>query len=477
MLSAASHREAPLIAMDPAADITDVFFFRSYEPGKDDKVILIMDVFPGGEPSSGPNYFTFDPTVRYSFHVDNNQDGRANDVRIDVRFRSEFRGVPNQLGLFLSYVALPPITALDGAGSEGLGLRQKYSVTITRNGVSRTFNSDKANKPLIAVPANVGPRTTPDYDALAAQGIYELDNGVRVFAGQRGDPFYIDLGGVFDTLNLRRNPPLLTAAEDANDNANPFGVDHIGSFNVQSIALEVPASMLLRGDRPDDGSVATTTDNGNGKKLGMYASTSRRQTTVLKAPGDASFFDRSDQSGSFVQVQRLANPLINETIIGTEDKDHWNSHRPTDEGDFLDYYLNPRLALALQVVFGVPAATSNRQDLVNLLLRYNPSDQQLSELLRLDVSVPPTPLANQRRLTNAIDPTGDPAAWPNGRRPKDDVTDIAVRVVGGPNYHAARAGDGVNHNYSATTAAFPFLASPQNGRNRVHCNPPGPCPT
>ncbi|HEY3082500.1 MAG TPA: DUF4331 domain-containing protein [Chloroflexota bacterium] len=482
LLSAASHREAPLIAMDPAADITDAFFFRSYEPGKDDKIILMMDVFPGGEPSSGPNYFFFDPTVRYSFHVDNDQDGRADDVRIDVRFRSEFRGTNDALGLFLSYVALPPITALDGAGSEGLGLRQKYTVTVRRGDDSKTFESgqcgSKSGQPLIAVPSNVGPRTTPNYAALAAQGICTLDNGIRVFAGQRGDPFYIDLGGVFDTLNLRRNPPLLTPAEDANDAVNPFGIDQIGSFNVQTIALEVPARMLLRGERSiEESSVAATTDDGNGKKLGMYASTSRRQTTVLKSPGDASFFDRSDESGSFVQVQRLANPLINETIIGTEDKDHWNSHRPTDEGDFLDYYLNPRLALALQVVFGVPAATSNRQDLVNLLLRYNPSDQQLSELLRLDVSVPPTPLANQRRLTNAIDPTGDPAAWPNGRRPTDDVTDIAVRVVGGPNYVAARAGDGVNHNYSATTAAFPFLASPQNGRDRVHCNPPGPCPT
>jgi hypothetical protein len=482
LIDAASHREAPLIAMDPAADITDTFFFRSYEPGKDDKIILIMDVFPGGEPSSGPNYFFFDPTVRYSFHVDNDLDGIANDVRIDVRFKSEFRGTPDAVGLFVSYVgcgvrvlpcapagaaALPPITALDGPGSEGLGLRQKYTVTIRRGEWVKTFDSDQSGKALIAVPSNAGPSTMPSYSALAAQGVYNLGDGVKVFAGQRGDPFYIDLGGVFDTVNTRR-PPLLSPTEDANDNVNPFGVDMIGPFNVQTIAVELPASLLLA----DHKSIGETTQ----PRLGMYASTSRRQTTVLKPVGDASFFDRSDESGVFVQVQRLANPLINETIIGTDDKDHWNSHRPQDENEFLDYYLNPRLALALQLIFGVPAATSGRNDLVNLLLRYNPSDSQLSELLRLDVSVPPTPLASQRRMTVLATPP-DPAGWPNGRRPKDDVTDIAVRVVGGPNYIAARAGDGVNHNFSPTTDNFPFLATPQNGRDRVQCNPPGPCPT
>ncbi|HEV8634571.1 MAG TPA: DUF4331 domain-containing protein [Chloroflexota bacterium] len=527
MLDAASHREAPLIAMDPAADITDVFFFRSYEPGMEDKVILIMNVFPGGEPSSGPNYFYFDPTVRYSFHIDNDQDGRADDVRIDVRFRSEFRGIPDQLGLFLSYVGcaptltppascaspIPPITALDGPGSEGLGLRQKYTVTITRGDGSKTFSSAQSGKPLIAVPSYVGPRTMgtmANYEALAAQGVYSLDNGLRVFAGQRGDPFYIDLGAVFDTVNLGRHPPLLTAAEDANDNVNPFGNDMIGSLNVQTIALEVPARMLLRGDdnsnsgSGSEGSDGSNSGSGSGtssgsnsgpgsgesdddedddedqgmarSKLGMYASTSRRQTTVLTSPGSTTFFDNSDENGSFVQVQRLANPLINETIIGTEDKDRWNAHRPDQESAFLDYYLNPRLAQALQLIFGVPAATSGRTDLVNLLLRYNNSDSRLSELLRLDLSVPATPLPQQRRLTNAIDPTGDPAAWPNGRRPKDDVTDIAVRVVGGPNYVGARAGDGVNRHFAPTSPTFPFLATPQNGRDRMHQNPPRPGP-
>jgi hypothetical protein len=459
---AASHREAPLIALDPAADITDFFMFRSYEPGKDDKVILMMDVFPGGEPSSGPNYFVFDPTVRYSFHVDDDRDGVANDTRIDVQFRTEpVRGTIDKLGLFLSYVGLPQITRLDGAGSEGIGVRQRYKITVHRHGATYTIDQDKDGKPLFVVPANVGPRTMPNYESLAAQGVYQLSSGVRAFAGQRSDPFYIDLGAVFDTVNARRTPPALTALEDANDAVNPFGIDSIGTFNVQTIALEVPIGLLTA-----DGKGVDTAQ----PKLGAYASTSRRKTTALRDDGGASFFDRADTSGEWIQVQRLANPLVNEAIIGTEEKDHWNSHRPQTEQGFVDYYLNPRLAVALELTTGVPAAKTNRADLVDLLLRYQPGAGRLSELLRLDVSVAPTPLSLQRRMTVLAD-TPDPAGWPNGRRPKDDVTDIAIRVVGGPSYVAARAGDGVNANFRPLSSAFPFLGTPQNGRDRIHQNP------
>ena len=469
---AASHREAPLISLDAPADITDFFMFRSYEAGKDEKIVLIMNVFPGGEPSSGPNYFTFDPNVRYAFHIDNNLDGKADDVEFEVQFKTEVRGLVDQLGLFVSYLGcgtrtppcatpLPAITSLDGPGSEGLGLRQRYSVTMVRDG-----KRQKLADGLIAVPSNAGPSTMPDYAALAAQGVHTLANGMRVFAGQRGDPFYIDLGATFDTLNFRRNPPLLTPAEDANDDVNPFGIDMIGSLNVQTIALEVPASLITR-DRAAPGKTKQP-------KLGAYASTSRPKVTVLRTAARGTdggeLDDRSFDAGPAVQVQRLANPLINEAIIGTKDKDRWNATDPNQEEQFLDYYRNPRLALALQLVFGVPADTSGREDLVDLLLKYGSADRNLSELLRLDLGVPPTPLAQQRRMTVLATPP-DPAGWPNGRRPKDDVTDIAVRVVGGANFIAARAGDGVNRNFSPLSDRFPFLATPQDGRNRRHENP------
>jgi hypothetical protein len=430
-VGAASHREAPLISMDPTADITDFFMFRSYEAGKDDKIVMIMDVIPGEEPSAGPNYYQFDPNVLYSFYVDNNGDGKANDVRFEVKFKNEFRGVNKDLGLFLGFVALPPITALDGAGSEGLGLRQSYTVTMVRGDDRKVLGSG-----LFAVPSNVGPRTMPDYDALAAQGIYDIKNNVRVFAGQRDDPFYIDLGAVFDTLNLRAP-----------------GVDMLSGFNVHTIALEIPANLLTK----DKKGIADT----NFPTLGAYASTSRRSEKVLKDEG------RVDYDGSWVQVQRLANPLINEAIIGTADKDRWNALDPSKESKFIDYYTNPRLDTALEAVFGADASPAF--DLRDVLLTYTPGNyDRLSELLRLNISVAPVALASQNPLTALA---GDNAGWPNGRRPIDDVTDVAVKVIGGANYIALPSIDSVDANDKPLPDTFPFLASPWDGRGRIHINP------
>jgi hypothetical protein len=413
--SAASHREAPMISLDAPADITDFFMFRSYETGNADKVVLVMDT-QSSEPSAGPNYWNFDPGVKYLFNVDNNKDGKADDVVFEVTFENEIRGVVDQLGLFLSYVALPPITALDGAGSEGLGFRQTYQVTMIKNGKRTELGDD-----LIAVPSNVGPRTTPDYEALTAQGIYDLGGGVKVYAGQRDDPFYIDLGAVFDTLNLR----------------SP-GVDMLSGFNVQTIALEVPSTLL--------------TGNSGSSVLGAYASTERQAARV------------GGRGGGTTQVQRLANPLVNEAIIGTEDKDKWNRLDPSKEKQFEDYYVNPRLATALEAVFGADATPLF--DLRDVFLRYTPGQTKLSELLRLNLGVDPVALAGQNPLTVL---GGDNAGWPNGRRPIDDVTDIAIRVVGGTNY--LTASDSVQANDLPLPDTFPFLSTPHDGRERVHENP------
>jgi hypothetical protein len=443
--NAASHREAPLVSMDPNADITDFFMFRSYENGRDDMIVLIMDVIPGEEPSAGPNYYNFDPTVLYTFNIDNDMDGQADDVRFEFQFETHVRRVVNQLDLFLSYVALPPITALEGAGSEGLGLRQRYTVTMVR-GNERTVLGGN----LIAVPSNVGPRTMPDYESLVQQGIYELDDEARVFAGQRDDPFFIDLGAIFDTLNVR----------------DP-GVDMLSGFNVHSIALEVPASWLTR-----DGQGISDTQS---PVLGAYASTYRRSTTVLREnlpesnDSEEAVIDRREGSGDWVQVQRLANPLVNEVIIGTEDKDRWNSLDPSREGQFNKYYVQPRLVTALEAVFNVDAEPLF--DLRDVFLTYRPGNySQLSELLRLDISVEPMPLADQDPLT-ALGSPADPAGWPNGRRPIDDVTDVAIRVVGGANF--ATAGDNVSANDLPLLDVFPFLPTPWDGLNRMHQNPQG----
>lgn len=425
---AASHREAPLISLDPTADITDFFMFRSYEAGKDDKIVLIMDVIPGEEPSSGPNYWNFDPNVLYAFNVDNNGDGKADDVRFEFQFKNEIRGVNKDLGLFLSYVALPPITSLNGAGSEGLGLRQSYTVTMVKGGTRTVLG-----KGLFAVPSNVGPRTMPDYEALAAQGIYNVKNGARVFAGQRDDPFYIDLGAVFDTLNLR----------------DP-GTDMLSGFNVHTIALEVPASLLTKDGKGPSNTAFPT--------LGAYANTYRRSVRVINEEGE-------NNRDAWVQVQRLANPLVNEAIIGTKDKDRWNRLDPKRESVFVDYYTNPRLATALEVVFGADAQPLF--DLRDVFLTYTPGDYTtLSELLRLNISVAPVPLGSQNPLTAL---GGDTAGWPNGRRPIDDVTDVAIRVVGGTNYLSAS--DAVQTNDKPLPDVFPFVSTPWDGRDRVHQNP------
>lgn len=471
---AASHREAPLIALDPAADITDVYAFRSWE-GLQDKVVFIMNVIPGQDPGDGPNYFNFDDNVLYRIHIDHDQDGVAEDIVYEFRFTTETRPVFGSLTFPLAYVGNPNIpvpelqgiTKLDGPGSEGLTRRQTYTVTEVRgNKRTRLFSGQK----LVAVPSNAGPATMPNYEDLAAQGLYtDGTTGIRVFAGQRAETFYIDLGAVFDTANLRRFPPLLTPAEDADDTRDPFGVNRFSGFNVNSIAVEVPINRITRDGQPAESTAIPV--------IGMYASTSRPRVTVLSGKGEPALTE-----GPFVQVARMANPLVNELIIDTPFKDRWNATEPEDEAQFQEFYKNPSIALALELIFGFAVPDTPRTDLMSILLKYpgqalagNDCGSPCAELLRLDLGAAPTSPASQKRLGAALG--GDPAGWPNGRRPNDDVTDIAIRVVGGTNYLVNRAGDGVNHlggaqgsNLTANGIykVFPFLPTPHDGVTRRH---------
>src|SRR5499433_2782889 len=492
---AASHREAPLISMDPAADNTDVYAFVSYDAANlarapaARRVTFLENVNPGQDPSDGPNYFNFSDEVLYAINIDNDQDGKADDVVYEFRFTTENRPVvaAGNLTSPLPYLgnrhitsALPlqGITALDGPGSEGLTRRQTYTVTEIRRGKrTQLFNG----RSLIAVPSNVGPATMPDYPALAAQGIYtDAATGIRVFAGQRAETFYIDLGAVFDTLNLRRFLPLLTGPGEDADNVNPYGVNRFSGANVSTIAIEIPITRLT-----SDGKPAATTAN---PVIGVYANTSRQM-----GGGKG-----KRQGGQWVQVSRMGNPLVNELIINTPSKDAWNAAEPEMEAQFQAFYTNPVIATALNLVYGVPivpingSPASTRTDLMSILLKYpgqaldgSNCGSPCSELLRLDLRVPPTAPENQSRLGAAL--SADKAGWPNGRRPNDDVTDIAIRVVGGLNYIAARAGDGVNFLQNAPGSGltangiaknFPFLPTPDDGRNRRHidCGEPAVIP-
>jgi len=490
---AASHREAPLIARDPTADNTDTYAFVSYDlqnvrrAPADRRVTFVLNVIPGQNPADGPNYFEFDPDVLYTINIDNDQDGVADDVVYEIDFTLEQRPVFGSLNFPLPFVGNPNIgavpqlqgiTALDGPGSEGLTRRLRMNVVEVRDGQRRPLF---AGQTLYAVPSNAGPATMPDYEDLASQGIYEdAAAGARVFAGQRAETFYIDLGATFDTVNFRRFPPALTEAEDANDRANPFGVNRFSGTNVNTIAIEVPITRIT-----SDGMAAADTAN---PVIGMYAATSRPGGVLVSSAAGAA------PATDLRQVSRLGNPLVNELIINTPAKNVWNSSEPEDEAQFQKFYRNPTVATALNLIFGLPVPQTPRTDLMALLLKYPGQSldgtncgSPCSELLRLDLRVPPTPVNQQKRLGGLA---GDAAGFPNGRRPNDDVTDIATRVVGGSAYVAARVGDGVNFLAGAPGAGtadgpgygsvagnrldvsafgiareFPFLPTPHDGRN------------
>lgn len=327
--------------------------------------------------------------------------------------------------------------------------------------------------PLYAVPSNVGPRTMPNYPALAAQGIYSLNNNVRVWAGTADDPFYIDVGPVFDTFNLRPNafgsgvPGVLTAAQDkSTQNTAP---DALAGMNVNVIAIEVPVTMLT-----SDGAQHPATDPQ--ATIGVWATTSRPSVTVRTAPGTTASMTPPPSNPPYppVQIQRMANPLINEVIIGTGDKDKWSMSQPVNDSQFASYALDPLLARALNAAYGgaLPIPSPPRNDLL-LLVQYlppiasaNTPKGPVADLLRLNTGVPATAMAARSRLGVL---GGDLGGFPNGRRVSDDVTDIALRVVSGvlvsgfggaPNN---ALGDGVNSNDVPYQETFPYVAWAHSG--------------
>ena len=459
-LFASSHREAPITALDRTADITDWYAFVSYD--HPDRVTMILNVDPFLEPSNGPNYFPFDPNVLYQMKIDNNQDGKE-DITFQFRFRTQIR----QPGLFTGFVGnlagIPPITALDGPGSEGFSLRQTYTVTMVKNGKSTDLAGGRT---LFAVPSNVGPKTMPDYQSLFNQGIYDLGNGVRVFAGSADDPFFIDLGATFDSLNFRMGVGgVLTPQVDGDDTHN-YAPDAVAGFNVNSIVLEVPITMLTV-----DGKRHPASDKR--AVIGTYGATSRPQISVRRAPLSAL------SAGPFQQVQREGNSLINELIIGTGSKDRFSMDDPENDKQFAHFFLNPLLATVFSTI-GIPVPPAPRTDLLPLVQYMapicpgcGPNDRgPIADLMRLNTGIPPTPVAQQKRLGVLA---GDFGGFPNGRRPIDDVVDIASRVVAGiladPKKFGTPIGDGVNTNPEGLNNSFPYIVPANSGRDSHHIGP------
>jgi hypothetical protein len=428
--SASSHREAPLISQDPLADNTDVYAFVS--PASPDKVTLISNFIPLQLPASGPNFWKFDDNVLYEIMVDNNGDA-IEDVTFQFRFRTEVRN-PNT---FLYNTG--PITSLDDLD---WNVRQFYSVTRV-DGPRRTGSKTVLAEEVPSPPANVGNRSLPNYDLVAADAIRTLDNGIKVFAGQRDDGFYVNLG-VFDLLGV---PPA--------DFNTP---DSIAGLNVHSIALEVPIEMVTRnGNRPPSRDAKNAV-------IGVWSTASRRLVTVRNGGGQT-------QQGRWVQVSRLGQPLVNEVVIPMGLKDTFNSIAPTADAAALPAVLDPEVPKLLSALFGVNSPPAPRNDLVTIFLTGIPGLNQPphvrpSEMLRLNVAIPPSASPNPLGVLG-----GDVAGFPNGRRVGDDVTDIALRVMAGatpltPDFNGginAQLTDGVNGNDVPYLPTFPYLASPHSG--------------
>jgi Domain of unknown function (DUF4331) len=460
-LFASSHREAPISALDHSADVTDWYAFVSYD--HPERVTMILNVDGLLEPANGPNYFPFDPNVRYEMKVDNNHDG-IEDITFQFRFNTQIR----QPRVFTSFVGgiggIPPITALDGPGSEGLSLRQTYSVTMVKNGIATDLTNGRT---VFAVPSNAGPLTMPNYQKLFNQGIYDLGNGVRVFAGTVDDPFYIDLGAAFDSLNFRMGVGgILRPAVDADDTHN-YAPDAVAGFNVNSIVLEVPITMLTV-----DGQVHPASDKN--AVIGTYGATSRQRIAIRRASGNI------NGAGEWRQVNREGNSLINELIIGTGFKDRFSVDDPANDGQFASFFLDPLLAHLYSSILKIPIPPAPRTDLLPLVQYMapicpgcGPADAgPVADLLRLNTGIPPTPVGNQKRLGFLA---GDLAGFPQGRRPIDDVVDIASRAVVGiladPVKFGARVGDGVNTNEEGYRTTFPYVLPAHSGRNSRHTGP------
>jgi hypothetical protein len=452
---ASSHSEAPLISTDPRADNTDLYAFVS--PDNTNTVTIIANYIPLEAPASGPNFPTFDPSVLYAIHIDNNGDGKD-----DLTYQFTFHTPTKNPNTFLYNTG--PIGSLT---DPNWNRPTTYDVTLVK-GKQKT----ELATGLLTPPDNIGPRSTPNYPALAAAGVHSLGGGATVFAGQRDDPFFVDLGSIFDLAGLRPfNPfhliPLAAAS----------GVDALKNYNTHSIVLQVPISQLI--------AFPSAT-------VGIYASASRQKTTVIDGNGNR------DGKGPFVQVSRLGEPLINEVLIPLGKKDYWNRSDPRDDQQFEQYYLNPELSGLQNILYGTlpqghaggalaPIATTGRTDLVSILLTGVPglnfTGSHESDLLRLNTAITPgsqgacpggTPSGAAPDRLGVLD--GDLCGYPNGRRLGDDVVDIDLRafaqgygaflngLLGLPNLSPNNLlGDGVDANDVSFSNTFPYVADPHQG--------------
>jgi hypothetical protein len=424
---ASSHREAPLTAADPMADNTDVYAFRS--PDEPDKVTLISNFIPFQNPDGGPNFYQFDPNVVYEIHVDNNGDA-VEDITFQWRFTTEVRNPRT----FLYNTG--EVTSLD---DPDLNVRQFYRLTRI-DGPRRTGTVRELSGRLPVPPPNIGPRSTPDY-ALLAGGIQELPGNIRVFAGQRDEGFYVDLG-IFDLLGVgsRQTP------------------DSTAGLNVSSLAIQMPIAALTRSGAMPSG------PNDPNAVIGVWSTASRFASRTL-TPG------AEMHAGALVQVSRLGNPLVNEAVIDLARKDAFNGLEPTGDAVALDRVTDPEVPKLLEALFRVQSPPAPRNDLVTIFLTgipglNQPPNVRPAEMLRLNVAIQPASNPDPGGVLR-----GDNAGFPNGRRVGDDVLDIVLQAAAGatpltPAFNRTpnnRLGDNVNRNDVPYLQEFPYLGIPHAG--------------
>jgi Domain of unknown function (DUF4331) len=454
-----SHREAPEISKDPVADSTDVYAFVS--PDSPGTVTLIANYIPLQEPAGGPNFYEFGDDVLYEIHVDNSGDGRA-DISYQFRFRTELADPDT----FLYNTG--PITSLS---SPNWNRRQVFTLTRAEHGRETVLGRD-----LACPPCNIGPLSTPDYESLATAAIHAIPGGGRVFAGQRAEGFYVDLGAIFDLGNLRPFQELHNQYGMHVFSQPAPGVNDTNGLNVHSIAIQVPVSELTR--------------NGAGKAgdprsvIGVWTTASRQRVRLWDAD-----YGENVSSGPFRQVSRLGNPLVNEVLIPLGKKDRWNSLPPAEDKHFASYVAHPGLAGLLPVLYpgvfarlaALVASGKARADLEAILLTgipagvvpafQNYTGPVQADMLRLNTAIKPAANPN---ILGVIG--GDLAGFPNGRRVSDDVVTIELRAIAGATYPLvdksyqpdAAAGAVTDGLTPASVTApylgqFPYLGTPYSG--------------
>lgn len=439
---ASSHREAPAISQDPAADSTDVYAFRS--PDDPSTITFVTNVNPVELGPAGPNFYRFADDVLYEIHIDNNGDALP-DITYQFTFRSQFGNPANPFnsGTFLYNTG--PITSLNDAD---FNFRQ--FMNVTRLSYFTIANRRYATPTVLATnlllpPVNVGMTSLPTYEAVAEEAIYTLPGGLKVFAGPRDDPFFVDLGAVFDLLQVGVNP-----------------MDTLAGANVHTIALQVPIAQLV-GDASG--------------VIGTWSTSSRASVRIFGAGADSSAgadgADAMDQVSPYRQVSRLGMPLVNEAVIPVSHKDRFNASQPQSDGQFASYVTTSHLAAVINVVYpGVfNCPVNNRTDLVTAFLTGVPGLNQPtvvrpSEMLRLNTNIAATAISGTSTGNPMAVLAGDTGGFPNGRRLGDDTVDIALRVVCGVLVgNNTMLGDGVAANDKPFKTTFPFLAPPSSGNN------------